>query len=172
MAQAAQTLVSNLAPNEVTGIWTDLQGALWVRGSAPPTIVTWTFTASSAKRALAPAWTANTVVATGDAVTAGGNLYIATTGGTTAASGSGPVAVGPGVVDGSVTWCGYAESVFSAGITVINCDPTSVAYLGDSEAQWCPIPPGYQSAGPVASASLSYVRAPSGSPTLACVASP
>jgi hypothetical protein len=53
---------------------------------------------------LAKAWAQNTVYATGVEIDTAGNVYKATTGGTSATSGSGPSGTGSSISDGSVTW--------------------------------------------------------------------
>ena len=56
--------------------------------------------------AVAPAWAVSTVVATGAKRANGANIYNATVGGTTAASG-GPTGTGGSIVDNTVTWAWY-----------------------------------------------------------------
>lgn len=55
---------------------------------------------------VAPAWAASTVVPTGAKRTNGANIYNATVGGTTAASG-GPTGTGASIADNTVTWAWY-----------------------------------------------------------------
>ncbi|WP_249201284.1 hypothetical protein [Burkholderia cenocepacia] len=51
-----------------------------------------------------PAWAQSTVYATGALIDTAGNVYKATTGGTSASSGAGPSGTGSSITDGSVTW--------------------------------------------------------------------
>lgn len=53
---------------------------------------------------LVPLWAQNTSYATGALVDTAGNVYQATTGGTSANSGSGPTGTGSAITDGTVTW--------------------------------------------------------------------
>lgn len=53
---------------------------------------------------LATAWAQSTVYATGAEIDTSGNVYKATTGGTSASTGSGPSGTGGAITDGSVTW--------------------------------------------------------------------
>ena len=75
------------------------------------------------------AWTASTIYQTGAVVTAGGNKYIAVTGGTSAGSGSGPSGNGTQIIDGTVTWSlvgGYdsvswaASTLYDSGVVALN----------------------------------------------------
>ncbi|OXI63141.1 hypothetical protein CFB47_07830 [Burkholderia sp. AU27893] len=52
----------------------------------------------------AAAWAQSTAYATGALIDNAGNVYKATTGGTSASSGSGPSGTGSAITDGSVTW--------------------------------------------------------------------
>lgn len=51
-----------------------------------------------------PAWAVSTVYALGAQVTANGNVYVCTTAGTSAGTGTGPNGTGTGIVDGTVNW--------------------------------------------------------------------
>ncbi|MBR8434901.1 hypothetical protein KDW37_29495 [Burkholderia cenocepacia] len=51
-----------------------------------------------------PPWAQSTVYATGALVDTAGNVYQATTGGTSAATGTGPTGTGSSISDGTVTW--------------------------------------------------------------------
>ena len=68
---------------------------------------------------VAPAWAASTVVATGAKRTNGANIYNATVGGTTAASG-GPTGTGASIADNTVTWAWYC--VANAEVQMDNID--------------------------------------------------
>jgi hypothetical protein len=51
-----------------------------------------------------PAWATSTAYAVGALVSANGNLYLCTTAGTSASTGSGPTGTGSAITDGTVTW--------------------------------------------------------------------
>ena len=61
-----------------------------------------------------PAWAISTAYAAGDTVTAAGNTYRATTGGTSASSGSGPTGTTGAITDNFVTW----QYIGPAGVIV------------------------------------------------------
>jgi hypothetical protein len=77
-------------------------------------------------------WQTNLFVVVGTRVQNGGNTYVATTGGTTNGSGSGPTGIGPGITDGStVVWTGSAGA--PAAGTAIGpsvADQNNGLYLG------------------------------------------
>jgi hypothetical protein len=77
-------------------------------------------------------WLASTAFAVGDRVSNGANTYVATTAGTSAASG-GPTGTGTGIADGSVVWAfeGINEAVFAGASQIIsgaNVSASSVTY--------------------------------------------
>lgn len=53
---------------------------------------------------IVPAWAQSTVYATGALIDTAGNVYQATTGGTSASTGTGPSGAGSAIADGTVTW--------------------------------------------------------------------
>jgi hypothetical protein len=77
-------------------------------------------------------WLASTAFSVGDRVSNGVNTYVATTAGTSAASG-GPVGTGTGITDGSVVWSfeGINEAVLAGSSQIIsgmNVSVSSVTY--------------------------------------------
>jgi len=61
------------------------------------------------------AWAISTAYAVDDRVTAGGNVYVCTTAGTSSGAGSGPSGTGSGITDGSVVW----DYVGAGGATIV-----------------------------------------------------
>jgi hypothetical protein len=59
-----------------------------------------------------PAWAVSTAYTVGSLVSANGNLYLCTTAGTSASTGSGPSGTGNAITDGTVTWA-YQQVVGS-----------------------------------------------------------
>lgn len=77
-------------------------------------------------------WLASTTYSVGDRVSNGANTYVATTAGTSAASG-GPTGTGTGIADGSVVWAfdGINEAVLAGASQIIagaNVAVSSVTY--------------------------------------------
>ena len=77
-------------------------------------------------------WLASTAYSVGDRVSNGANTYVATTAGTSAASG-GPTGTGTGIADGSVVWAfeGINEAVLAGAAQIIagaNVAVSSVTY--------------------------------------------
>jgi hypothetical protein len=77
-------------------------------------------------------WLASTAFAVGDRVSNGANTYVATTAGTSAASG-GPTGTGAGIADGSVVWAfeGINEAVLAGAAQITaeaNVAVSSVTY--------------------------------------------
>ena len=77
-------------------------------------------------------WLASTAYSVGDRVSNGANTYVATTAGTSAASG-GPTGTGTGIADGSVIWAfeGINEAVLAGASQIIsgaNVSVSSVTY--------------------------------------------
>lgn len=77
-------------------------------------------------------WLASTAYSVGDRVSNGANTYVATTAGTSAASG-GPTGTGTGIADGSVVWAfdGINEAVLAGASQIIagaNVAVSSVTY--------------------------------------------
>jgi hypothetical protein len=77
-------------------------------------------------------WLASTAFSVGDRVSNGANTYVATTAGTSAASG-GPTGTGTGIADGSVVWAfeGINEAVLAGASQIIsgaNVSMSSVTY--------------------------------------------
>jgi phage tail sheath protein FI len=62
----------------------------------------------------APAWAQDRTYAAGDLVTSGANVYVATTGGKSATTGSGPTGITGSITDGAVTWAYVPPSVAPA----------------------------------------------------------
>ena len=78
------------------------------------------------------AWLASTAFSVGDRASNGANTYVATTAGTSAASG-GPTGTGTGIADGSVVWAfeGINEAVLAGASQIIsgaNVSMSSVTY--------------------------------------------
>jgi hypothetical protein len=78
------------------------------------------------------AWLASTAYAVGDRVSNGANTYVATTAGTSAASG-GPTGTGTGITDGTAVWSfeGINEAVVTGANQIIaaaNVSVSSVTY--------------------------------------------
>jgi hypothetical protein len=81
-----------------------------------------------------PAWGTSTVYATGALVTANGNLYKATTGGTSASTGTGPSGTNNAITDGGVTWTYVSGAgsisniyIFNAGVIIMQATPAQLA---------------------------------------------
>jgi hypothetical protein len=77
-------------------------------------------------------WLASTAFSVGDRVSNGANTYVATTAGTSAASG-GPTGTGTGIADGSVVWAfeGINEAVLAGASQILsgaNVSMSSVTY--------------------------------------------
>lgn len=67
------------------------------------------------------AWAISTAYVLNQQVHAGGNVYKATTAGTSAGSGSGPTGTGTGITDGSAVW----DYVGAVDATITNSNPAS-----------------------------------------------
>lgn len=145
-----------------------------------PAEFAWQFAlTANTKRQLAPPWATSTVVATLDAMvlktSAPGNdvwILVASTGGTTASSGTGPTPTtgALGSLDGSVQWVGYHLSGCRY-MTVVNTDASALAKVGDVNLQIIPVPYANGSSGPLKPFPLAKYAISTGTPSLVVVVS-
>lgn len=83
------------------------------------------------------AWATSTAYATGKQIVANGNLYLATAGGTSASTGTGPSGTGGAITDGTVTWqyVSAAPGVISAievrnnGVIITEAAPADLSLV-------------------------------------------
>lgn len=138
----------------------------------------WKFTlVANTKRQLAPPWATSTAVTTLDAMvlktSAPGNdvwILVASTGGTTASSGTGPTpTTGPlASLDGSVQWVGYRLSGCRY-LTIVNPGSDTATTAGDVNLQIVPVPASNGSAGPFFATPLAIYAISTGTPSLVAV---
>jgi hypothetical protein len=105
-------------------------------GDAPNALLSfaWRFTATTTKRALAPAWAAGATIAPGDAVSIAGWILVTAAGGVTGSM----LPIGAGT-DGGVTWVAYPIAG-AKYLQITNTDGGQIAYQGDANIQVMPLP--------------------------------
>ncbi len=92
------------------------------------------------------AWAVSTAYALGIKIQNGGYVYVATTGGVSAAVGTGPSTKGAGIVDGTVVWAYAGENIggyYWQGATIQNTKQTGY----DSPILWRKFSAGWESIG-------------------------